>query len=175
MTKDAGRKPMNHPLAQVNVAHMRGPSDDAVMAEFIAALDEVNSLADRSPGFVRRHQTGAGNALAERVYDDPLVLINLSVWLTVEELKTHVYRTLHGRFLARRAAWFHRMQAAHLALWWVPAGHRPSLEEAKLRPEHRRTRGDSPRAFGFQRTFPPDQPDPGETTLAKDLSSASSA
>jgi hypothetical protein len=126
------------------------------MAEFIAALDEVNALADRSPGFVWRHQADAGNAAVTHGYDDPLVIVNLSVWLTVEQLKDYVYRTMHGRFLARRAAWFHRMQEAHLALWWVPAGHLPSIDEAKLRLEHRRTHGDSPHAFSFQRTFPPE-------------------
>ena len=146
---------MSFHLAQINIAKMRGPHDSAVMREFMEALDEINALAERSPGFVWRHQEENGNATGVQAYDDPLMLVNLTVWRSVEELKTYVYRTMHGRFFARREAWFEKMPEAHFALWWTPAATPPTIAEARARLEHRRLHGDTAHAFSFKRSFPP--------------------
>ena len=83
-------------IAQVNIARMRGALDNPVMAGFVARLEEINTLADRSDGFVWRLQGPAGNATYLRPYDDERILFNLSVWRSVEELKAYVYRSAHA-------------------------------------------------------------------------------
>lgn len=145
---------MTFQLAEVNVARMRGARDSEVMREFMAALDEINALAERSPGFVWRYVEENGNATGAQPFADPWIIVNLSVWRSVDDLKAYVFKTLHGRFFARRQEWFEKMEEMHLALWWVPSGHTPTLEEAKARLEHRRAHGDTPHAFSFKQTFP---------------------
>ena len=144
-------------LAQVNIARMRAPLDDPVMAGFVARLNEINALADASRGFVWRLQTPEGNATYLRPYDDDRILVNMSVWETVEDLRTYVYRTAHAEVLRARAEWFEKLGAQAVALWWVPAGHLPSVDEAKKRLAHLQERGPTPFAFTFQTLFPPDE------------------
>lgn len=150
---------MRHHLAQVNIARARGPLDGELMRGFTSALDEINALAEASPGFVWRFQTEAGDATAVRAFPDPNVIVNLSVWTDVAALKAYVFRSMHGRFFARRAEWFEKMETPHLALWWVPAGTLPTVDEAKRRLEVLAARGDSEEAFTFRAAFaPPEVP-----------------
>lgn len=142
-------------IAQVNVARMVAPLDDPAMASFVALLDEINALADASPGFVWRLQSEAGNATYLRPYGDDRILFNMSVWETVEDLKTYVYRTAHGGVMRRRAEWFGRFGAPSVALWWVRAGRIPTVEEAKRRLERLQALGEGPYAFTLRRVFPP--------------------
>jgi hypothetical protein len=144
-------------LAQVNIARMRGPLEDPIMRGFVARLDEINALADRSPGFVWRLQTDAGNATYLRPYDDDRILINLSVWESVEDLRRYVYRSAHSELLRRRQEWFEKIDAPVLALWWVPAGHIPSIDEAKKRLEHLERHGPTPFAFTFRSVYAADE------------------
>ena len=144
-------------LAQVNIARMRGPLDSDVMAGFVARLDEINALADGSAGFVWRLQTDEGNATYLRPYDDERILFNFSVWESVDALKNYVYRTAHAELLRERNSWFEKFDQAFLALWWVPAGHIPSVDEAKKRLAHLHERGPSQFAFTFRQPFPPDE------------------
>ena len=143
-------------LAQVNIARMRGPLDSAVMADFVARLDEINALADGSPGFVWRLQTSEGNATYLRPYDDDRILFNMSVWRSIEDLRAYVYGSAHVEVLRRRQEWFTRMETVYAALWWVPGGHRPSIDEAKKRLAHLEQHGPTPFAFTFKAPFPPD-------------------
>ena len=153
-------KPKFH-LAQVNIGRVRAPMDDPLMAGFVARLDDINALADGSPGFVWRLQTEDGNATALRPYDDDRILVNLSVWETPEQLRDFVYRSAHTEVMRQRKAWFERFSGMYYALWWVPAGHIPSVGEAKERLEHLRAYGESPHAFSFAMLFPaPDAVDP---------------
>lgn len=119
------------------------------MAGFAARLDEINALADRSPGFVWRLQTDDGDATALRVFDDPLILINLSVWQNAGALREFVYRSRHRELLVARSEWFLPLDGAHLALWWVPAGHRPDADEAKARLDRLDREGPSEAVFTF--------------------------
>lgn len=141
-------------LAQVNIARMKAPLESPLMAGFVARLDEINALADRSPGFVWRFQSDAGNATYLRPYDDDRILFNLSVWEGVEALRDYVYRSAHVEVLRARREWFDAFEDAHLALWWVPAGHRPSVEEAKDRLAHLAEHGPTAFAFTFKNEFP---------------------
>ena len=144
-------------LAQVNIARMTAPLDSPVMAGFVARLDEINALADHSDGFVWRLQTDAGNATYLRPYDDDRILFNLSVWRDVESLKHYVYKTAHAELLRQRREWFEHFDGMYLALWWVPAGHIPSVDEAKQRLAHLEANGPSQFAFTFKTVHPPDR------------------
>lgn len=107
-------------LAQVNIATQRFPLESREMAGFVTALEPINALADTSPGFVWRLQTEDGDATALRVFEDDRILINMSVWESLEALRAYVYESRHLEFMRRRREWFDRMPAAYLALWWLP-------------------------------------------------------
>jgi Domain of unknown function (DUF3291) len=143
-----------HHLAQVNIARIRAPLDSPELADFVAALAPVNALADAAPGFVWRLQTDEGDATAIRPYDDDSILVNMSVWESVESLSDFVYRTDHRGYLARRREWFDRVADVFIALWWVPAGHVPTVDEAKDRLALLERRGPTPEAFTFRSRFP---------------------
>lgn len=144
-------------IAQVNIGRMNAPLDSPVMAGFVARLDEINALADRSPGFVWRLQTDEGNATYLRPYDDDRIIFNMSVWKTVESLKDYVYRTAHAELLRDRRGWFEHFKGAYAALWWVPAAHVPGVDEAKKRLAHLDEHGPSQFAFTFKTVHPPDE------------------
>ena len=141
-------------LAQVNIARMLGPLDGPLLAGFVARLDEINALADGSPGFVWRLQTAGGNATALRPYDDDRILFNLSVWATLDDLRQYVYRSAHAQLIGRRKDWFEKFERPYLALWWVPAGHIPTTDEAKARLEMLAANGETAEAFTFKKPFP---------------------
>jgi hypothetical protein len=147
-------------LAQLNIGRLRAEVDDPSVAEFMDNLDPINALAEASPGFVWRLQTDDGNATAIRAFDgDPLMVLNLSVWETIEALADFAYRSAHTPFLRRRGEWFERLGEAYLVLWWIPAGTVPTVDEAIARLEHLRTDGTGPEAFTFRQPFPhPDGP-----------------
>ena len=136
-------------LAQFNIARIKYPLDDPRMREFVDNVDRVNRLADTLPGFVCRLQDDSGHAMGMTVYDDPAVLPNLTVWESVEALERFVFKTVHGRFFDRRAIWFEQ-PAPTLVMWWVPAGHRPALEEGVARLDHLKAHGPSDFAFGWE-------------------------
>ena len=144
-------------LAQVNIGRLKAPLEDPLVAGFVARLDEINALADRSPGFVWRLQTAAGNATYLRPFDDDRILFNMSVWESIEALQDYVYRSAHVEVLRQRHDWFEKFEGAYLALWWVPAGHIPSIDEAKKRLAHLDATGPSPFAFTLKVRFPPDR------------------
>ena len=143
-----------HELAQLNVARLVAPIDSPRLQDFVANLDPVNALAEGSPGFVWRLQDETGDATGFRPFGDDII-VNLSVWRDVAALRSYVYQSAHTRLLRRRQEWFEPMEQAHLVLWWVAVGHRPSLEEAAARLDRLRTRGPTPRAFTLKRCFPP--------------------
>jgi hypothetical protein len=144
-------------IAQVNVGRIKGPIDGPVIAGFVARLDEINALADRSPGFVWRLQTPAGNATYLRPYEDDRILVNMSVWQTTNALKQYVYHTVHAELLRQRREWFEMFTGVYMALWWVPAGHFPGVDEAKKRLVHLEKHGPTEFAFTFKKMFPPDE------------------
>ena len=146
----------NYHVAQVNIGRIKAPLDDPIMAGFMNRLDELNALADQSPGFVWRLQTGEGNATYFRPYDhDDRILLNMSVWENIETLKHYVYRTMHAELLRQRHDWFEKLTGTYTALWWVPQGHRPSIDEAKQRIARLDANGPTEFAFTFKTTFPP--------------------
>lgn len=141
-------------IAQVNIARARAPLDDPLMRGFVEQLEALNRLAEGSPGFVWRLQTEEGDATSLRVYDDPSMMINLTVWESIEALHAFSYGGDHVRVYAERNQWFETLDTPSLALWWVDAGHIPTTEEAKGRLELLAERGPTPDAFAFKHRFP---------------------
>ena len=141
-------------LAQVNVARPVAPLTDPALAGFVEALEPVNALADAAPGFVWRLQDDTGNATSIKLFEDELEIVNFSVWESIEALADFVYRTAHREFLNRRREWFERHVEVDVVLWWVPAGHVPTVDEAKDRLELLRAKGPTPDAFTFRTPSP---------------------
>jgi len=125
------------------------------MAGFVRALDPINALADTAPGFVWRLQDESGNATALNPFDDPMLIVNMSVWSSIETLFDFVYQTGHTAIMRQRKAWFEKPAEAHMALWWIRAGTLPSLQDGKQRLSHLRSHGPSAFAFTFKRRFAP--------------------
>jgi heme-degrading monooxygenase HmoA len=145
---------MIHHLAQINIGRLIAPIDDPKIAEFVAQLEPVNALADKAPGFVWRLQSESGNATDIAYNDDPFVIVNMSVWESLEALRDFAYRSDHIKVLRERAKWFEKMDKPNYCLWWVPAGHVPTLAEGRERLEHYQTHGATPYSFWFSQHFP---------------------
>ena len=142
-------------LAQVNIALPLEPLTTLRLAGFVAALDEINALADAAPGFVWRLQTEDGDATAVRAFGDDRLIVNMSVWASMEALADYVYRSDHVRVMRRRREWFEAMKPAYQAMWWLPAGQLPTVAQAELRLAHLRAHGPTDYAFTFRTPFPP--------------------
>lgn len=140
-------------LAQINVATALAPLDHPQLAGFVAQLDAINALADRSPGFVWRLQSDSGNATDIQISDDPKFIVNLSVWEDLDALFAYVYRSDHLKVMAQRSRWFEKMATPFLALWWLPAGTLPSAEEGMQRLAMLEREGPTPAAFTFKVPF----------------------
>ena len=140
-------------LAQVNIAQAKAEMDTDTMQGFMSRLDEINAIADKASGFVWRLQSNDGDATSIRVFDDPLLLVNMSVWDDIDSLKNYVYKSLHVELIRDREAWFDKMSAMHQALWWIPSGHIPSTQEAKDKLESLRENGPNQDAFTFGKPF----------------------
>ena len=148
---------MRYHIAQVNIGRIRAELDDPIMAGFVNRLDEINALADASPGFVWRLKTEENNATYLRPFSDDRTLLNMSVWETVEQLRQFVFQTVHVELVRQRYAWFEKFAGAYTAVWWVPAGHIPGIDEAKRRLAHLDKNGPTQFAFTFQSLFAPDE------------------
>ena len=141
-------------IAQLNVGTTVAPLDSPELADFVAALDGVNTLAESSPGFVWRLKSDTGNATDIRASDDPNFIVNMSVWESAEALFEFVYRSMHTKVMVRRREWFQKPDQAFQVLWWVPAGHAPTVQEALERLEHLRKHGPTAHAFTFKERYP---------------------
>jgi hypothetical protein len=146
-------------VAQLNVGRLLHPIDAPETAEFVANLDPVNALADRAPGFVWRLQDDTGNATSLHVNDDPLFIVNMSVWRSIADLEHFVRKSAHAEVLRRRRAWFERMTDAYLVLWWVRGGTIPTVADAMARLEHLQAHGPTSFAFTFRNRFDPPRDD----------------
>jgi Domain of unknown function (DUF3291) len=144
----------DHHLAQLNIARLRAPLDHPDMADFVAWLPEINELAERTPGYVWRLQDDSGDATALRPFE-PDILVNLTVWESVDSLRDFTYRTTgHLESLRRRRDWFQPMTEAHFVMWWIPAGTRPTVADAADRLQRLRRDGPSVDAFTLRQAYP---------------------
>jgi len=158
--------PRDWHLAQINVGRLMAPAEDPAVADFMNALAHVNALAEASPGFVWRLQDESGAGATDiRPAPDPQFIVNMSVWADADALFQFVYRSGHTPFMARRREWFDRFDGAYQALWWIPTGHRPSVEEGLSRLWLLDRYGSSSQAFTFKTRFPA----PGEAGQPMDM------
>jgi len=146
---------MTHQIANMNIARFRYAPDDPWLADFVNNLDHTNALSEQAPGFVWRLRDGSGNAMAIRAYEDPRIILDLSVWETIEDLMAFAYRSEHVTFFHRRHEWFETMADPAMCLWWTPRGDYPSAHEARRRLEHLIAHGPTVEAFSFKDRFPP--------------------
>lgn len=137
-------------LAQINVARLRFPEGDERVADFFASLDRVNAAAERMPGFVWRLKDESGNATAISAYDNPLVIVNMSVWESAETFEIFVWQTVHANLYRRRTGWFEPLPGPHFAMWWIDPGHMPTAAEGRARLEHLAAHGPCEHAFGWE-------------------------
>lgn len=140
-------------LAQLNIGQAKDEMDTETMSGFASKLDEINALAEQAPGFIWRLQTEDGDATSIRMFDDPLLLVNMSVWQDVESLQHYVYKTVHVDLLRDRDAWFNKMKELHQVLWWVVAGEKPTVDQALERLNILRDKGPGESAFTFAKPF----------------------
>ena len=145
---------MAYHLAQINISRLLAPLDDPQIAGFVSQLDEINALADDATGFVWRLQSSSGNATDIAYNDDPFVIVNMSVWESVEALRNFVYRSNHIKVFRDRASWFEKPAKPNYCLWWIPIGHIPSVAEGRERLEHYQANGATPYSFWFSQQFP---------------------
>ena len=143
-------QPENTHLAEVNVATAVDDLESARLADFVAALDRVNNVAERSPGFVWRLKDDSGSSIDIHASDNPRYIVNLSVWETPEHLEQFVWNTIHKRVYQKRSKWFEAPKTAHFVMWWVPIGHEPTVEEALERLQELNAHGPGERAFGWE-------------------------
>ncbi|WP_409525747.1 DUF3291 domain-containing protein [Nitrincola sp. MINF-07-Sa-05] len=141
-------------IAQLNIAKLMAPLDSPQLSEFVANLDRINALAEASPGFLWRLQGEDGDATGIDFFGSDQI-VNLSLWDSVEALHNYVYRSAHVEIMRRKNEWFHKLGEAHMVLWWVPAGHIPSVEEASNKLNMLRELGPTREAFTFKKAFPP--------------------
>ncbi|UPR34322.1 DUF3291 domain-containing protein [Vibrio cyclitrophicus] len=140
-------------LAQLNIALAKYPLDAPEIKEFVDNLELVNGIAESSEGFVWRLKDESGDATNIQAFDDPNMIVNMSVWDSVDSLKNFMFRTHHRDFMRRKGDWFQRLPEDTYVLWWIEEDHIPTLEEAIERLEHLREIGDTPYAFTFKTNF----------------------
>ena len=140
-------------LAQLNIGRLAAPLADPQIKEFVDNLDPINALAEQSAGFIWRLKGDGNDATSIRAFDDDLMIVNMSVWRDFESLKAYVYQSDHTQFVRERKKWFSALGEMHMALWWVPAGHVPTVAEALDRLAHLRQHGETAHAFTFRKPF----------------------
>jgi hypothetical protein len=156
-------------LAQVNISRLRFPLDSPELKPFVDALDPVNADADAADGFVWRLQSEEGNATDISFFGDDWLIVNMSVWRDANALTAYMYQGGHREIMSRRREFFERVAESMTTLWWVPAGHRPTVAEAESRLLHLRTNGPTPYAFTLRTSFPPQGADPIALSISEDL------
>ena len=145
-------------LAQLNIAKLKKPIDHPSIAGFVKKLDEINALADQSQGFVwRLIEEGESSAVNISIFDDPMLIVNMSVWESIEDLKHFVYHTSHVKVYLQKEDWFHNMESHHMVLWWINKGEIPSPIEAKKRLKYLEETGPSQHAFNFKFPYKPEE------------------
>lgn len=141
-------------LAQINIARLVAPIDDPRIAGFVEQLDPINQLAEQSPGFVWRLKSDSGNATDIAFGDDPLVIVNMSVWISIEALRQFTYASSHLNVFRQRRDWFGKMDLPNYCLWWIPVSSVPTVAEGRERLEHYQRHGATPYSFWFSHPFP---------------------
>lgn len=137
-------------LAQVNIAKMLAPMNDPIMKDFFDNVDRINALAYKHEGFIWQLED---KDLAKNVFQDESLIINISVWKTIESLFDYTYKSGHVEIFKRKKEWFSKMKMMHMAFWYIPENYKPTFQDAKNRLDYLNKYGDTPYAFGFKTNF----------------------
>lgn len=140
-------------IAQLNIAKAKYPLDAPEISDFVDNLDRINGIAEQSEGFVWRLKDDAGDATNIKLFDDPSIIVNMSVWQSIESLKQFMFKTDHRNFMRRKSEWFEPLEHANYVLWWWSDAEMPDTEQALLRLSHLRRHGETAYAFSFKKTF----------------------
>lgn len=143
-------------LGQINVGTARYDLDDPRMDGFMSRLDAVNAIAEKSPGFVWRLQSGQGNATDIVLRpDEPRFIVNMSVWRDFESFEAYVFSEPHLSIMKDRRSWFEKHDGSPYAcMWWQPAdAPMPTGEEGLERLALLAEKGPTPAAFPFKKRF----------------------
>jgi len=143
----------NYNLAQVNIAKMLAPMDDPIMQDFVNSLDKINDIAEQAEGFVWRLKDEEDYNVAEEVFKDQTLIVNMSVWTDIDSLFNYTYKSGHIEVFKRKKEWFSKLKMLHMVFWFVPIGHTPTPTEAKERLNYINTTGETPYAFTFKSKF----------------------
>ncbi len=141
-------------LAQINIAQAKDSMESPVMAGFVERLDQINQLAEQSKGFVWRLKTEQGDATGIKAFEDERLIINLSLWQNLDSLKYYVYQSMHIELIQHRKNWFNKMNSKQLALWWIPEGSIPTIDEGKRKLQYLQNHGPSASVFTFAKPYP---------------------
>ena len=146
---------MEYHLAQLNIAKLQAPLDHPQLTEFVNNVDRINTLAEESPGFVWRNISNPDTGLDEaiQVFQDPMLIVHLSVWKSQDHLFNFTYQTAHVNIFRKRKQWFHKFEGRHMVCWYLQKGMIPTLQEAKDRLQHLEEHGETPFAFTFKKSF----------------------
>lgn len=144
-------------LAQANIARTLAPMDDPIMQDFANALDEINQLAEKTEGFIWRMQDESGNSTNIKIFEDDMLLINMSVWKDADSLFEYTYKSDHVKFFRRKREWFDKLDSMHMVLWWVEHDKIPTPQEARERLDYLNEHGVTPYAFTFKQRFTVDE------------------
>ncbi|MCY0946327.1 DUF3291 domain-containing protein [Streptomyces antarcticus] len=145
---------MTYELAQVNISRLKYPLSSPELKDFVDGLEPVNAAADGADGFVWRLEGEEGDATDIVFFGDEWIIVNMSVWRDANALTAFMYQGQHRELMARRREWFEHVAEAMTALWWVPAGERPTVADAEKRLLHLREHGATPHAFTLRTSFP---------------------
>jgi hypothetical protein len=137
-------------LVHLNIGRLLGGHDDPRMVDFFAQLETINGLAEASVGYVWRLTEEEMGASAMVWPGDETVVGTLSVWASVESLEKFVWQSAHATAYARKREWFQKMKGPAFVMWWIPAGHKPTLADGKARLEYLVEFGPSDHAFGWE-------------------------
>ncbi|TRX34043.1 DUF3291 domain-containing protein [Flavobacterium sp. ZT3R18] len=142
-------------LAEINIARMKGVAiNDPIMKEFVDNLDKVNEIAEQSEGFVWRLKDEDNNATNLNPYNDEQIIVNISVWDSIESLEHYMYKTFHSEFLKRRKEWFQSFGQVSTAMWWVKKGEIPDINQAMEKLDYLQKNGVSEIVFNFKQKYP---------------------
>lgn len=147
---------MEYHIAQLNIAKARYPLDDSRMKEFVDALPEINRIGESSPGFVWILKDDTGTAVAFNPFNDPTLLVNMTVWETLDDMRAFAYQSQHGIYFKRRREWFDLFDREPVVLWWIKKGHIPNLIEGKEKMEKLWRDGPTPEAFSLKKLYQPE-------------------
>lgn len=143
-------------LAQFNIAEALSSIDDPIMKDFVGNTDRINALAEKSPGFIwRLVGDDSDDSYSINAFDSEYILVNMSVWKNRLSLFEFVYNSAHLEIFKRKKEWFKKMPKMHMVLWFIPEGHRPTIEEGKDRLAYFQEHGETPFAFSFKSKFEP--------------------